>query len=309
VAGLPQSVVQEDQNHILKIRDPQGNILQAGDPGVTILEQEFCTSIYLDIPTVYPDHPGGTWELILEGKGEFSVQVMAQTGLHMDYIGRHVFRAGRMSPVRINLTTDAGAPAVDGASVKFQMRSPTGDQAIDIELFDDGLHGDGDANDGLFGGRVALPRGIYRPHVTGLLADGSPFERIYPVPIRVQGFGGSQSGDDQRVPGNTRMVSFEITNDSQESLNGVANQVYMLGLESSMGWATAEDLPEQISLAPGESRRFEVMVNLPSDASPGEVEETSLVVMERDNLAASDVLSVQTFVVEKITHYLPMTTR
>lgn len=309
MAGSPQSLVQENQNHTLKIRDPQGNILQAGDPGVTVLEQAFCTSIYIDIPTVYPNNPGGTWELILEGQGEYSVQVIAQTGLHMDYIGRHVFRAGRMSPMRISLTTDQGAPAVDGSSVKFEMRSPTGDQAIDIDLFDDGMHGDGDANDGLFGGRVALPRGIYRPHVSGLLADGSPFERIYPVPIRVQGFRGNQSGDGQRVPGNTRIVNFEITNDSQESLNKVANQVYMLGLESSMGWASAADLPEQISLAPGESRRFEVMVNVPPDAALGEVEETSLVVMERDDIAASDVFSVQTFVVEKITNYLPLSIR
>lgn len=305
----PPSLTQEGQNHTVKVRDPQGNILEAGDPGVTVLEQEFCTSIYIDIPTVYPDHPGGTWELILEGQGEYNVQIIAQTGVHMDYIGRHVFRAGRMSPVRINLTTDAGAPAIDSSSVKFKMRSALGSQSIDIELFDDGMHGDGDAGDGLFGGRVVLPRGIYRPHVSGLLADGSPFERIYPVPIRVQGFSGSQSGDGQRAPGNTRTLRFEITNDSQTPTREVASQTYMLELESSMAWASDAGLPEQITLAPGETRRFEVSVAIPADASPGEVEETSLIVMEQDNLAASDVLSVETVVVEQMELYLPLSIR
>ncbi len=294
----------------IQIRDPRGNILQAGDPGVQILEQDGCTSIYVDIPTVYTPNPGETaapWEIILDGTGPVSLRAVAQTGLHLDYLGDHVLNSGREARMRVRLSTASSASPFDPATVEFQLLHATNSQTRDISLYDDGQHGDGAAGDGLYGGLVAVPRGIWYLAAAGTLSDGSAFTRLHDIPLRVKGFAGQKSPDSGQVAGNGRSVQFAITNDSAAALSRAANQVYELGLDSSLGWATAPDLPPTISLAPGETRLIRAQITVPPNAVAGEVEETTLLVMEAGDLAASETLSVNTTVVENMSAYLPMT--
>lgn len=256
----------------LKIRDPNGKILQPGDPGVEIREQEKCTSIYVDIAQVYqadPGNPTSAWEIIVEGQGNTSIRAIAETGLHLEYFGPHSFRANSSVPMRVGFVADSPEARVDSSTIKFRLNSAINGQKAAIELFDDGQHGDGEAGDGLFGGRVAVGRGIWYLEAAGGLSNGATFSRLYDVPLRVRGFSGDKSSSGQQFPGDARQVQFAVTNQPEAGMNRAAAQLYELGFDSSLGWATIEDLPETISLAPGETRIFTAQVRVPPDAAPG----------------------------------------
>jgi hypothetical protein len=275
---------------------------------VEIWEQENCVSLYVDIKQVYqpdPNKPTSTWEVIVEDQSDITVRAVAATGLHLDYQGPHSFGANTNVPMRVHLAADSPAARVDSATVQFRLASVSGGQKVAIELFDDGQHGDGEAGDGLFGGRVSAPRGIWYLEASGSLLNGGTFARLHDVPLRVRGFSGASSRPGQQLPGNTRQVEFTVSNTPQDGTNQAAMQLYELGFDSSLGWATSENLPPTIALAPGETRVFKALVTIPPDAETGQIEETSLVVMEAGDLAASESLTVDTIVVDELSIYLP----
>ncbi len=303
------SLVQETEAIKLTVEDPDGNLLQPGDPGVELLQTTNGTSYIIDVSQVYTPDPGeesATWEVIVEGIGDHVLNVMADSALHFDYLGEHILPANKRRLIRARLETDAGAPAILASSLQFAMRHATNGTVVPIELFDDGEHGDGEANDGVYGGPLDVRRGLWYLAVRGELADGSVFERVHQVPIRSKGFRAKKPADSQQVPGNSQMIQFEVTNDEGTSRNKATAQTYELSLDSLLGWSTADALPETITLDPGETAVIDVLVTLPPDAEPGEVEETSLTIVEINNLGASETLSVNTTVVEKIPSYLPL---
>jgi hypothetical protein len=242
----------------------------------------------------------------VEGSGDHVLNVMADSALHFDYLGEHILPANKRQLIRAQLETEAGAPAIVDSSLQFAIRHATNGTVLPIDLFDDGEHGDGQAGDGIYGGPLDVRRGLWYLAVRGELADGSSFERMHEVPIRSKGFRAKKPADSQQVPGNSQMVQFEVTNDEGTSRNKATAQVYELSLDSLLGWSTADALPETITLDPGETAIIDVLVTVPPDAEPGEVEETSLTIVEINNIGASETLSVNTTVVEKIPGYLPL---
>jgi hypothetical protein len=208
--------------------------------------------------------------------------------------------------IRASLVTDPGTPAVVPSSLQFAMKHIVNDTVIPVDLFDDGEHGDGGAGDGIYGGPFEVRRGLWYLTVRGELADGSSFERTHEVPIRSKGFRTRQPADKQGVPNSTQTVQFEVTNDESMSRNRTSSQVYELSLDSSLGWSTAASMPNTISLVPGETAVIDVTVAIPPGAEPGASEETSLTIVELNDLGASETVSVNTTVVEQLDVYLPM---
>ncbi|MFN2134632.1 MAG: choice-of-anchor X domain-containing protein [Candidatus Promineifilaceae bacterium] len=296
----------------MTIRDPDGDILTAGDPGVELLDTSMGRSILIDIAQVYTPDPGeasATWEIIVDGEGEVLLRADADTGVHLTYPGSHVMRAGNQRPLRAILRSDAAAPAIDQTSVQFLMINATNGQEFELALFDDGQHGDGQAGDGLYGGRVNARPGIWYLAARGKLADGGAFERLYEVPLRVKSFEGRKPGDNQQVAGNSTMLRFQVTNEVETARSQATQQMYELSLESLQGWATAADLPRIISLAPGETATFDVQLTVPENTPADTQEETSLTVMEFGNIAGSETLSVVTTVVDEMNVFLPAAIR
>ena len=178
-----------------------------------------------------------------------------------------------------------------------------------VDLFDDGQHGDGQAGDGIYGGPVVVKRGLWYLTARGDLTNGAEFQRMDQVPIRVKGFKASKPSDNQQVPGNNITIRYQVTNEESEELNQASSKMYELSVASLLGWASEDDVPDSILLATGETAMIDVIVKVPQDAEPGDVEETFLTIVESNDIGSSETLGVKTTVVEKMSVYLPNTMR
>jgi hypothetical protein len=293
----------------LMVKNPDGNLLQAGDPGVKITESSGGMSFLIDLAEVYTPKPGetsSTWEVIIEGNGDHVLTAAAHSALHLEYLSEYFLTAKREQIIRARLTTDSGTPAVDDLSVQFYLKHIMNGQVHLITLFDDGQHGDGQAGDGIYGGQVMPKRGLWYLAVRGKLANGAEFQRIDSVPIRVKGFKVNQPPDNQQVPGNSSTIRFQLTNDDEViDLNQVSSKQYELEADSLLGWASVADVPASIVLAAGETAEIDVAVNVPQDAEEGAVEETYLTIVEDSDIGASETLTVKTTAVDELRLYLP----
>jgi hypothetical protein len=169
-------------------------------------------------------------------------------------------------------------------------------------LYDDGQHRDGAAGDGIFGGSATLPPGAYRLAVRGELTDGTTVQRVDPSPIRARRFQLESPRQRQATAGTNITRTFRLVND------GDMEQSYELMVESSQGWALTGTVPASMTLAAGETRMIQVLVQIPQGTSAGMVEETSLTAVGADVLD-SETATAETVVVDAFTIYLPMVQR
>ncbi|MFN2178047.1 MAG: choice-of-anchor X domain-containing protein [Candidatus Promineifilaceae bacterium] len=292
----------------LMVKDPDGNLLQAGDAGVEIRERSSGSTLLIDVADVYTPPLGqtsATWEIIVQGSGDFVLNASADSGVHLDYDGRHTLPANREIPFRAALSTSGGAPDISGETVQFALKHIMNGSIIPVELFDDGSHDDGAAGDGIFAGPVTLKRGLWYLVARGELADGAQFERTHTVPIRAKGFRANKPADNQQVAGSSGTLRFEISNDDPPDLQRTAVKAYDLDVESLLGWASSEGVPSRIVLQPGETKVVNVQVIVPDDAEAGDEEETFLTIIESDDIGSSETLTVKTTVVDELKSYLP----
>ncbi len=304
------SVVETTSAIKLMVKDPDGNLLKAGDPGVEVLETSSGTSFIIDVDEVYTPtsaEMSATWEVIVQGSGDHVLNAVADSAVHLDYLGKHVLPANKERLIRAALSTGSGAPSVEPSTVQFAVKHAMNGKVMPIDLFDDGQHGDGQAGDGIYGGPVTVKRGLWYLAAKGELSDGGAFERMVEVPIRVKGFSASQPKDQQQVAGNSSTVQFQVTNDEVNALAQVSSKVYEVSVDSLLGWSTADGVPESIVLAPGETETINVLVEVPEGADLGDVEETFLTVVESNDIGSSDTVTVKTTVVDKMAVYLPAT--
>jgi hypothetical protein len=253
----------------IELLDPTGNVVGPGTPGYSVL-----TSSSRELQELQPPSqslPSGTWRLRISGDGPYQVDVIANSSLHMAYLGHHFLPAGQTSPIRALLTCEGCSPPT---TAQFRLFSLDGQQSAPIMLYDDGAHGDGNAGDGIYGGAITPPRpGQWRLGVRGELGDGTPFQRIDPAPIRVQPFRLANPSGGAAPPGAQRSQTFSLTN---TSLTGPAT-VFDLALYSSQGWTMTDTVPLSVTLSPGQTFSITVDVVVPADAPLGVVEESTFV--------------------------------
>jgi len=286
------------------IRDPNGNIVDAGTDGYQVLSNDFRR-----FQTLYPsgDLPTGTWRIEVSGNGDFWIDLYAESTLHLVYPDRHTRPAGRPIPFRAALINELGDPGAV-TSATFALVSMDWTQTQPIDLFDDGLHGDGAAGDGLYGGAVLRDAaGCWYLVVEGTLDDGSRFQRMYPAPIRFRGFDLDDPAPTSAAPGTLRLVNFDLVNG--DTVRGGEPTTFDLEVFSDLGWAITDTVPVSVTLQPGESVRIQVPVQVPSGTLPTTVDDIVLVAAPAADIGLATSATAVVSVVESFQLFLPITPR
>jgi hypothetical protein len=295
----------------VQLRAPGGMPVGPSTPGffgLSAFNREYfgvyrCLTCTLSMPAPSAPIPTGTWSVRVSGSGAYAVDIVAETTLHLAYLGRHNMPTGRNTFVRAALVEETGLNAP--VTANFRLISADGQQSQPVNLFDDGQHNDGAAGDGLYGGVINPNQpGLWRLAVTGELSDGSSFQRLDPTPIRVQRFRLPEPTGSVALPGSTRQVTFELINDP--ATRGGTSVTFDLEVFSEQGWTITDTVPLSVTLAPGETVEIAVEVVIPAGATIGAVEETTLVAVPVDDIGAAITAATETAVVDELEVYLPL---
>lgn len=304
IPGLSMPALTTPEMFTVVIRDPDGNVIGTGTNGYEVL-----TSDYRRYQSLYPtgELPTGTWTVEVSGDGDFWIDFYADSTLHFLYPGRHTLPAGRPVPFRAALVNEAGNPGIV-TTATFSLVSMDGEQEQPINLFDDGLHGDGAAGDGLYGGPVLRDQpGCWMLMVRGTLDDGSPFTRMYPAPIRFRGFDLDDPAPRSVVPGTLRTINFQLVNGNM-ALGGEAT-TFDLEVFSDEGWAITDTIPVSVTLQPGESINIPVPVQVPSGTLVGMTDDVVLVAAPSTDIGLATSATAAVDVVEFLEVFLPIALR
>ncbi len=293
----------------LQLRDPEGNILQPGDPGVDYYETNYSAGYRVSLDELgYSPWLTDTWQIGIEAPYWHMLSVAANSQVHFSYLSDPVLPAGRPTLIRVNLSLEPptpgqsaapNSPTLDFEEIRFGIQSANGGLVAPIDLFDDGQHGDGAAGDGIFGGVVTPAKGLWTILADGSLDDGSLFRRVDPTPIRAVRFGVRPPADSMALPNSTLMQDFTVTNDSEDS------QSFELLVSSSQGWAMTSTLPAMVTLAAGETAVYQIPLTIPTNAPVGTVEETSLTLVDENDIFSTQTATSAITVVDELQIFLP----
>ncbi len=116
----------------------------------------------------------GLWRVEVSGTGPYHLRVSEKGGVRNELAGRRLVGVDTAWDEKVRLTS---AWPVENAS--WALVNGEGEAVGALALFDDGLHGDGYADDGLYGGSSAgvVERGVYRVRLRGEV-NGVPIERV-----------------------------------------------------------------------------------------------------------------------------------
>ncbi len=189
----------------LTLKRPDGSIIDptvaATDPSITFSSGSTFESYNIDSPMP------GNWTLMIEGvtipagTENYTANVMGTTDLTLDvFFNKDDYSTGQ--PIGILASLSEGADPVIGAAVTVEVQAPTASLAewisingdtvppkplrslsstITLSLYDDGNHGDGAANDGVYGGRyintATSGSYIFSVAATGTTSGGDSFSR------------------------------------------------------------------------------------------------------------------------------------
>ena len=283
----------------VEILDPMGNVVSSGDPDYSQIVSDFRRWQQVSDETGLE---AGQWSIRVSGDGAYSLRVLAESSIHLAYQGDFTPRSGEATRMRAFLDVPGQPP-----TVSWSLMSMDGTATQPIELFDDGMHGDGNANDGYYGGMV-VPVGsnCWFLVAEGVASNGDSFRRQYHAPLRLRGY--SLMGPDSSVslPGSTQTVNFMLANNATEGGDPVT---YDLGLYSEQGWAITSTLPVSITLNAGEIYDVDVELSIPMSATIGVLEEISLVAAPMGDIALSAIVVAEIEVVAELQNYLPIITR
>ena len=280
------------------IRDPLGNIVGDGDPGYSqLISDERRWQQIRDAGGL----DAGEWTVEVSGDGDFSLRLLADSNVHLAYQGDFTPRSGQPTPMRAYLS----APGTV-SNVSFKLVSMDGSSEQPIQLFDDGAHGDGQPNDGWYGGMVT-PQGVncWFLVVEGQLQNGDDFRRQYHAPIRIRGYQLTGPDSTSSISGATQVVSFTLANNTTEGGDPVT---YDLGLYSELGWTISGTVPASITLGAGQSYVAMLEVTVPATATNGLMEEITLVAAPLGDIGLSAVVVAEVTAFEGHV-YLPIITR
>jgi len=268
-----------DGSVTLALEDPSGVTVGGGDPGVTYTAISGAEYYQVDDPLA------GLWRVEVSGSGSFALSVSGRSPISFEYLSDTSLPLGEEVVLRASLTGSIEDPV-------FTLTEPDGTPVETLDLFDDGLHGDGSAGDEVYGGSyTATAVGSYRLRVEGIATDPSghtSFQRTAPEVIRVQPL--AVEGDGNRLVnrGETLVHRFRIENLGRDT------DTFDLTASSDRGWADLGEVPEEVTIGAGAFAEIEVPVAVPADAEPGSVDEIVLVAISQTDLFVSDAGSAFT---------------
>jgi hypothetical protein len=295
----------------VELIDPDGKVVDESTPGYLRFTSESRDMQIMFETLTHED--AGEWQVRVSGTGEFSVSVFGDSEVHMKSFGQHVARANKPFDVRAVITPEfdevVGIQNVECHNYPCEPLTATLKlvgvdhfATVPIDMFNIGMPPN------VYGGSATVPTpGLYRLVAEGTLEDGTKFTRVDPTPIRVRSHGMSGSGDAPALPGSTHTVSFELINDGVGGFSGPSTATtFDLELFSEQGWANSDAIPETVTLDPGQSVVYSVDVVIPANADIGLVEQSTLVAVPQDDLAATVSNSAKTTVVDQLNIYLPI---
>lgn len=168
-----------------------------------------------------------------------------------------------------------------------------------ISLFDDGLHDDGIANDGVYANvfEETSVAGIYSFNLNadGVANDSSAFHRLAsttasinlpPLPTVTV----TSSPPMVAEPGDVLITTFQVENtgDSWDTFDLRAGEI-----ETILDWGDTSAIPEFVSLYPGQTVSYDVIVTVPVTASPGSLFVLPLIAVSQTNIDTSDVATIE----------------
>jgi hypothetical protein len=263
----------------LTLIDPNGMTVNPTDPSVTYTAVTNAKYYQIANPVV------GVWQAQVNGDGTFAFSTSGNSSINFAYLSD----TSLAKNVTVNLLASLTGPV---SSASFQVIYPDGTLLQTVSLFDDGLHGDGLASDGTYGGAYTpTTGGNFYIRVVGTTADDTGFERISTTTIRVQTLNVVAPADQTAAPGATEVYDFSITN------GGTSNETYDLVITSSQGWADLSGVPSSISVTAGATGHVLIPVNVPTTATEGTTDELVLSAVSESDPLMHDSDSVQTTVV------------
>lgn len=304
VAGtLPLMEITAVSGMQFELIDPDSNVIDTSTAGYETLSMDsrellrFYTPLTATLKT-------GTWHLRVSGSGDYAVSVMAQSDLHLAYLGPSSIPASQPSLLRAALGVPHNNVIHPPLTATFKLVPVDGVGAAQpVLLFDDGQHNDGAAGDGIFGGMVQ-PNGTgwWRLAAEGEWTAGNKFQRLADVPLRVQSYRLPTPDAAVVKPSESRPVSFTLVNEDTSSMT------FELGLFSEQGWTVTNTVPAEVILAPGETYTLTTTVEVPPDAAAGVLEETMFVAVAANDVGLGISAVAETRVIEYRV-YLPAIVR
>ncbi len=224
---------------------------------------------------VYNPIPG-VWQAVISGTGAFVFSASASTEIIVEYIGDTSLAIGAQAAALVRVEGPV-------ASVAFSFVTAGGTLLQTVDLYDDGIHGDGTAGDGVYGG-VWVPTSSESHYlkVVGTDTQGRPFERTDTTPIKSQGMSVVAPLGQTVLPGDTVTYTFAINN------GGGSADTYNLTYESSQGWANTSGLPVAISVAAHGTQYVSVPVEVSSGAEPGSLDSLELSAISQSDANLGD---------------------
>jgi len=207
----------------LEVSDPNGNPVNCSDPGTMCLDLDLVQ--YVQVNT---NGRVGDWEALVDagntGSGTFSFTSFAVSPIYVEGSINHTLSTGTQQL----LVQVAGQ--VDGCVLSGLFHKADGSPfGYSINFFDDGLHNDKDACDGLYGsGSFFLGAGSAYLTLQGL-HNGEAFLRIDPNPYTFQPFQMQSMGDGVNYGGVTEL-QFQLTN------KDIHNHCYWISYSAPEGW-------------------------------------------------------------------------
>ena len=260
-------------SNTLKITRPDGSVITEGDPGITHIITTSSDYYSIDAPTA------GEWVIYVIGDGAVKLSVSAHTDITLAYIGNPSLAFQKPSRIKAYLPGEF-------TGLTFFLSDATGGK-FDIELFDDGLHSDGQSGDGIYAGDFTPDQlTTYHLGVVGSSATVPVFERNSPMELRVQTVDVRSSPIQYVLPGAVVTHTLEIAN------LGVMTDTYGVSATSTTGWSDLGSLPYFIELAPHSVVSYTVHTTVPAAAMQGT---SDLITVVANSLTDPQISDLETF--------------
>lgn len=275
----------------LTVTRPNGTVVGAGSPGVTI--RNFPTGALVAVDTPQP----GAWTFSVSGTGEYSVAVSGDTPLSIgefNFVDHVTIKHAGF--FRIQGQPLSGLPAtalgrIEGTVVPVTFEAISSD-GVTLGTFALSL-GHPDAADGDYTGTVNLPNQPFRVIARGV-DSGFPFQRIVPTLFRAQPVSVfPDTVPDAVIPGTEAIVRFFVRNVGPAA-------TFTLAARDDRGFVTSVS-PQTIALQQDEIGTVQVTLFAPLNAAIDSPSTTGLKVsaavqgqpsLENSAFVELDVISV-----------------
>ena len=265
-------------NGSLTLINPNGIPVNPSDPSVIYTAVSNAEYYQIANPMV------GVWQAQISGDGTFTLSTSGNSSISLEYLSDTSLAKDKAVHLLASLTGPV-------ASASFQFVHLDGTLLQTVNLFDDGLHEDGVAGDGIYGiPYTPTTAGNFYFRVEGTTSDSTEFERIATEMIRVQTLSVVAPADQAVSPGTTQVYDFSITN------VGTVDETYDLAIISGQGWADLSGVSSSITVLAGATGHILIPVNVPITAVEGLVDEVVLTAVSQLNPLTHDSDSALTTV-------------